>query len=121
MECEVCIGGDDYEPWEFYSDRTIKARKEHKCCECNRPITKGTEYQYISGKCDGYFSDYHTCLDCKNIRSGLSCGPVGLSMLWDEIEEVFDQFKNTACLSKIKTPSAKEYFLERWRKWKGLE
>jgi hypothetical protein len=119
-DCNVCIGGDDYEPWDFYDQRIVKARKPHKCCECYREIAAGSEYECITGKCDGYIDRYKTCLDCMNIRRGLACGAVGLTMLWDEIAQVFDQFVSTACLTKIKTPSAKAYFLERWREHRGL-
>jgi hypothetical protein len=119
-DCNVCIGGDDYEPWDFYSEDLVKARKPHRCCECDRDIGKGAVYERISGKCDGYIETYKTCMDCRHIRKGLACGPVGLTMLWDEIGQVFDEFRNTACLLKIKTPSAKAYFLQRWREHKGL-
>jgi hypothetical protein len=78
-------------------------------------------YQKITGKWDGDFDSYKTCLDCMNIRNGLSCAPVGLGNLWPEIGEVFDEFKNTACLDKIKTASAKAFFLEQWREHKGLD
>ncbi len=122
MECGVCIGGDDsLEMGELSQNDMVVARKPHKCCECHREIAKGSRYERISGKWDGEFSAYKTCLDCVEIRYGLSCGPVGLGNLWYEIAEcdVFANF-NTGCLEKIKTASAKAYFLERWSKWKGL-
>jgi hypothetical protein len=97
-DCNVCIGGDDYEPWDFYEEKIVKARKEHKCCECYRPIPVGTQYERITGKCCGDIDKYKTCLECMNIRKGLSCGPVGLTMLWDEIGEVFSEIVSTACL-----------------------
>ena len=61
-------------------------------------------------------------MDCYHIRNGLLCEGTGygISNLWNEITEVFPDMKTTACLAKIKTPSAKAYLLERWRKWKGL-
>lgn len=124
-DCNVCIGGGDYDAWEFSSTSFQKARKPYKCSECNREIPKGITYERISGKCGGYsyIETFITCMDCVNIRNGLSCegGGVGLGGLWEEITEVFSDVKSTACLAKIKTPSAKAYFLERWRKWKGLE
>jgi hypothetical protein len=119
-DCGVCIGGNDYEPWDFYHEKVVTARKPYKCGECYREIPKGAKYQRIVGKCCDSIDTYITCLDCKNIRSGLSCGPVGLGMLWDEVGEVFSEIVSTACLAKIPTASAKAYFLDRWRQWKGL-
>lgn len=124
-DCGVCIGGGDFDSsWSFSNSRIIKARKDHKCYECGRPINKGGMYHYFSGLCEGDFSDYHTCLDCHNIRIGLTCED-GLwpyfGDLWNDIIQNFPHLKSTACLTKISTASAKAYFLQRWRQWKGLE
>ena len=120
-ECGICIGGSgDYESWEFCSYEKPKARKQHKCYECYRNISKGDVHEKISGKINGDFESYRICLDCVNIRDGLSCGePIGIGELWENVYYIFNEF-NTNCLAKIKTVSAKEYILERWRKWKGL-
>lgn len=117
MDCGVCIGGGDYELWDFCDSTMRKARKPHKCCECSREIPKGAQYEYIAGKCGGDFQDYKTCLDCMNIRNGLSCDSVALTGLWDDIYEIFPEV-TTGCLQRIKTPSAKAYFIERWNQWK---
>ena len=37
MDCGVCLSGD-YDRPEFYHDTIVKARKQYKCCECNRAI-----------------------------------------------------------------------------------
>ena len=122
VNCSVCIGGGSYESPEFFNESIVKSRKEHKCCECFRVIPKGLQYQHISGKWDGYIETYKTCMDCKYIRDGLSCGGVvGLGELWFEVYEVFGDVKSTACLAKIETASAKAFFLDKWREWKGLE
>jgi hypothetical protein len=121
--CGVCIGGGDYDgAYEFQSEAIRRARKQHKCYECHRPILPGQQYHYFSGKWEGEMDSYHTCLDCNNIRRGLSCDgqwpPFG--QLWDDITQAFRELRSTACLEKIPTASAKAYFLDRWRKWKGL-
>lgn len=118
-ECGLCIGGgEDFEPWDFCQTTYPKARKPHKCCECYREIAKGSEYQNLVGKYDGEIYTHKTCMDCVAIRNGMSCDEgVGLGNLWDEIWQIFPDF-NTTCLQKIKTVSAKEYILERWREWK---
>lgn len=120
-DCGICIGGDYNDGYsEFYSTTFPKAKKQHQCEECFRKIEIGQAYQNTAGKYDGDFYVYKICLDCMNIQQGLSCGNIVYGNLWEQIYEIFPQF-NTSCLTKIKTVSAKEYILERWRKWKGLE
>ena len=124
-DCGICLSGGEIDCyWEFQYHKIVKARKEHKCCECGRTISVGSKYEYFSGKIEGGMEYYHTCIDCANIRSGLACDDgsawPAFGNLWSDITEVFDNLKSTACLTKIPTTSAKSYFLERWRKWKGL-
>lgn len=118
-DCGVCIGGGDYDMPAFCSESYLKARKPHKCCECYREIPKGAEYERVTGKWDRV-STYKTCMDCVNIRRGLSCGSWCYTMLWEDIREIFSSV-NISCLDKIKTPSAKAYFLDQWHKWKFEE
>lgn len=121
MDCGVCIGGDSDGYWEFSDFKIVKARKPHKCIECDREIPVGMRYEKFSGKWEGDFTSHETCLDCANIRNGLSCNnSVGIGELWNEIREVFSEI-TTGCLQKIKTPSAKAYLLERWNEWKFQE
>lgn len=123
-DCNICIGEyGDSGNWDFFNQIIRKARKNHNCCECDRQIIVGQEYEYSAGKWEGDLMDYKTCLDCSNIRKGLVCdgGTYGVGDMWNEIKEVFPDMKTTACLAKIKTPGAKAYLLERWREWKGLD
>jgi len=121
-DCGVCIGGDwdsDGMP-EFYTVKTVKARKQHKCLECQRPIAAGSPYERQSGKFDGDIFCDKICMDCVNIREGLSCGePVLTGTLWEEIDNVFPQL-TTVCIAKVETASAKAYLVQRWQEWKGL-
>jgi len=59
------------------------ARKDHRCCECRRPIVKGERYEYTSGVWDEPAS-FKTCADCAATRRTWSavawaedgdCGP----------------------------------------------
>lgn len=50
-----------------YSEKTRKARKEHKCCECGETIKKGAEYQYTSGVWDGRPDSFKQCINCAEI------------------------------------------------------
>ena len=121
-DCGVCIGTSDYDAPEWSNTDIVKAcRKPFLCCECKREVPKGKSYEKSVMKYEGEFYTYRTCMDCVNIRDGLRCGRGFLyESLWDDITEVFDQI-TTGCLAKIETASAKAYFVERWRKWKGLD
>ena len=59
----MCMIGDT-EPWEFHAEKDRRARKPHRCGECNRTIEPGETYRYGSGKCDGWFSQWKTCQQC---------------------------------------------------------
>lgn len=45
-------------PAEFYHEKRVRARKEHRCCETNRIITKGEHYWRCTGKWDGQISSF---------------------------------------------------------------
>lgn len=75
MTC--CI---DTELPSYYDERWHKARKDHRCCECRRPIHPGEQYQYIIGVWDGEFSTFKTCEQCVGVRESLNkvwCAPLG--------------------------------------------
>lgn len=50
-----------------FMTKTRKARKDHKCCECSRPIRKSESYQYSSGVWDGEAYSFKQCLGCSGI------------------------------------------------------
>jgi len=50
------------------SEKYRKARKIHKCCECQGPIDIGEKYHYLSGVWEGRGKSYKTCLSCETIR-----------------------------------------------------
>lgn len=64
------------------------ARKEHKCCECQRTITQGEKYHYISGLWDGSWDHYKTCEQCFAIARDYACNCYQLGCLRDEIWEL---------------------------------
>ena len=59
---------------DFDSDRCAslvirKARKTHECCECQKPIRPGQQYEDATGiDSEGEPYRYRTCLPCKRIR-----------------------------------------------------
>jgi hypothetical protein len=61
----------DAERSDFGTNRMVRAKKEHRCTECGRAIAAGEEYEYASGKIDGYFLVHKTCQHCTAARAWL--------------------------------------------------
>lgn len=58
----------DYNPPDFFSESMHTARKAHRCSECGRAIDVGEQYENTTGKWDGDFSTFKTCLRCRAVR-----------------------------------------------------
>lgn len=60
-----------------YEEATVKARREHRCCECLGRIAKGESYQRKSGKWEGQFQSFKTCKRCidfeANVKAHVPC------------------------------------------------
>ena len=113
MSCEIVLDSYDAEMPEFFNAATVKARKDHKCHECYRVIPTGEQYFKLSGKWDGEMSTFKVCLDCEDVRRATGNGSYGA--LWDELEEWFPGVKSPQdCMDKMKRPSAKAYFRDKW-------
>lgn len=67
MNCDCSI--DDAENPEFFTEKLVKARKSHKCCECNREIRPGEQHERSTGKWDGEIDTFRTCFICRTIRN----------------------------------------------------
>ena len=126
-DCGVCIGGYSCDGYpEFCEIRRPKARKEHQCEDCNQIIAVGRQYQRTSGKFDGEFFDFCTCLICVEIRDAFTCSEYDYQAqsppgeLWSDIEEQMFPTITTACYDELHTPEAKSYLRKRWMTWKGL-
>ena len=63
MDC-YCDG----ERASVYVAKKKKARKQHKCNECNRVISVGEIYERVFGVWDGSVDNYKTCQRCLNLR-----------------------------------------------------
>jgi hypothetical protein len=40
--------------------------------------------------------------------------------LWEEMRDYVFPEMTTGCLNRLKTSVAKQFLIERWKKWKGL-
>ena len=120
--CGVCLGGEIECGAEFYSSDTVTARKPHKCYECRQVIPVGARYFKESGKWDGMFESFSTCLMCAEIRTAFTCNDGNTAIcygeLWYEIREALFPNMTTGCLEKLTTAAAKEFLIQRWNEWK---
>lgn len=71
MSACYCYCDYDAAP-EFFSEKFVVAKKEHKCCECGKTIAVGAEYEYVSGKWDGSFGSFKSCIKCSDLRIALA-------------------------------------------------
>jgi len=67
MYCDCSIDVDY--PASVYTEKVIKARKEHVCGECRETIKKGEKYERVKGLWDGYWGTFNTCVPCMRIRN----------------------------------------------------
>ena len=68
MECSCTVGVEIDDYCILLSNKFVKARKEHKCNECNRAIPIGEEYFKEATVYEGHFQGHKTCEDCYSIR-----------------------------------------------------
>jgi len=64
---------------ELFDERCVRARKEHRCCDCGTLIRPGERYTLVSGKWDGEFETFAICQSCDDLRSrcDLACTSYG--------------------------------------------
>jgi len=117
---DACIysSGDCGQP-EVCGTLIVKARKPQKCCECHDSISPGERYEIVSGKWEGEWSSFKTCLPCKEIREAFCCEGWVYSTLWEDAEGFLEKL-STGCLEKLITAAAKEKLMRQWRELKGL-
>ena len=85
--CECSCDIDDGDPIDVRVIKMRKARKEHKCFECERIIKKGEIHEYLKGLVDGCnLVEWRTCLGCTRMRSDLRCC---YGLLAEEVKHCF--------------------------------
>lgn len=77
----------DYDYPKVMRQKSVKARKEHYCCECLAIIPKGDFYLYTSGVWDDPM-DFKTCNKCSKIYKFLDKNKecYGFGMLYEAVE-----------------------------------
>lgn len=63
----------DWDTPDIYDRNLRKARKEHRCIECNGIIRVNERYEHVKSLFDGHWYTYHTCMPCANIARSLGC------------------------------------------------
>lgn len=93
---------DIFDGWPAVYDLTIrKARKTHRCYECNRSIEPGERYEDVKSLFDGIWDRFRTHLSCAGIRRDFCCnvhGSVGETFHetygfspWEHVEDDDDE------------------------------
>lgn len=90
------------------------ARKQYKCCECGKAITKGERYWKVESLFDGAWERHSTCLVCEahwRIYAPENEGcitPFGLTEI-EQYGEVSDKF---VIIGSVDAECMKESFYE---------
>lgn len=108
----------------FFSSKEVIARKEYHCCECNEPIKAGHKYERVTGKWEGSFDTFRTCLDCVSIRNVFFCNGFEFGGLFYYLDSHIDDLNGaiaSECLVKL-TPKARQKVCAMIEQaWKGLD
>lgn len=111
-----CSCDMDYDAPAFSSIKFRVARRDHKCCECRNVISKGSEYQYVSGMWDGVIHTYKTCTNCADLRDSLSdvtCWYYG------GLSDAYNEYLSAQSFCNTKFVSLREVHIHRIEKGNG--
>lgn len=51
-----------------FSEKEVRARKDHVCCECGKTMQRGDQYIVSKGLWDGIWSTFKTCVWCVTLK-----------------------------------------------------
>lgn len=119
--CCPLQGADEYAT--VYSVLVRTARKDHSCYECEKAISRGTKYEYITMLYDGHWDDFKICLLCSEIGEHFTCndgwehGRI-LGQLWSDLQENFfsDMKAGGPCMEGL-SPAAKGKLIDERMEW----
>lgn len=100
----------------YFAVKKIRtARKDHKCCECERIIKIAEKYEILKGKWDAKIETYKTCLDCLSLRKAFFCYGFPLedlkTMVSEHISDSLGEISSD-CIAQL-TPTAREWVCEK--------
>ena len=94
----MCMIEDCDERYHLYNPPAPrKARKAHKCEECNRSIDAGETYYYGTGMYDGDFSTHKICRHCWVACEWLNANCSGFlhNTVYEDIEQHVEEYGYT--------------------------
>jgi len=123
MDCTCNIDIDHDGGPDCHSEKIVKAKQGHRCYECLKDIKPGDKYEYTSGKWDGCFLVYKTCLDCRSLRNQFFSS-FTYTMIWDDFDDYLGDCNAEIpedCIAEL-TPVAREKVCEKIESyWEYLE
>ncbi len=104
VECACFDPAGDYGEYgcseDFYHAKTPKARKTHKCDECDGEIKSGDVYERATGKEEREFYTYKTCGDCLSIAKAFFCSRMHGGLFVDLEEYLRDYDPKDDCYAE---------------------
>jgi hypothetical protein len=88
MEASACSCDYDLDPVKVMREHWRKARKEHRCQECQETIAKGTVYWTCGFYSDGHWERLKRCKACYQIGEDYCCGVLGEGMVQEAVWEL---------------------------------
>jgi len=86
--------------WTLLKEKTVTAKKPHRCYECGRVIKPGERYQSLFGVGGGTAYNMPTCLQCQALRdyveSNVPCACLGNGTLLDDAHETVRNIADSA-------------------------
>lgn len=96
----------DFDPATVYHKATVRAAKNHACCECHGIIARGEHHERVKGLWDDQWTTFRTCPDCVFLRcevrrdQSMDCGWLHGSML-EVIESYADRTSRDTRAARI--------------------
>lgn len=120
MECS-CSASVYYDNEEYsFSERKLKAAKQHECVECNKPILKNEYFWFSTLFGEGSISNYKTCVHCKELIDIFFDEGYTIGQIYDDLYSYFDNVWNgdlpSNCISKL-TKENKEYICDMFQEF----
>ena len=113
----ACFSIDNGDYVTLLAETKRKARKQHRCNECQGAILPGQAYLDERYLFEGAVSTHKTCPCCLSVREHLFCNIITYNQLWSDLEDfLYDWLHydtNGAPWARIAklTPTARAYVL----------
>lgn len=106
MRCTIEVDCSD-EGQEFFNSSVRKARKIHKCSECEDEIKPKENYEHVFGKWRDEIGVYNTCSACLEIREHFMCS-YRFTSIWEDLKEYHDGDLSIDELVGLSVPAQKK-------------